>query len=792
MSETDIDIPKVKRNISKMIDANAPESDIDAYVKSEGVSLQQLQNPNTPEDSLGKQVYQKVVTPILQYGGAAIGGALGSELPIAGNIAMGVAGYVAGSSIAKAGSVALGYDKPETIPQAFKRVALEDVPAGVINELTGQTIGAGISAIGGKLLSPLSEETATQGAGKLLKVPNITDRQIPSSVTDTLKRAKDLNYNPLPSELAPESKTMALLEGVLGYSPFSGDVMLKRSIANLQRMNTIRHEMMDTGAPRAEIETIGKRIKDEATTIISNYSGRKGDELTGMVDKFVQRFGATGKYETGQTLGDMIKAKQIAKSGDVTTLYNQVRDMLPAKGKDIIPISNSTLQNLDNILIDEMSSAKPDREIVSYIMNLKKMANDPKLPEGVTIEMMNKFPELKAVVEEMQSGTSRPLRWNGAKLTSSRLGDRINEIYTSTGGKPTTTTNKLGVIKNAVNKDMESYAESIGGDTWQVYQSAKSASSEFHDIFPEKFLKILQKHPDEILDTVIKSGKTEMIDYVQQSVGEEGMVPLRQGFFKKILDLSSDNGVLNPKKLKKGLDKLGEDTLNKLTTTQQREALNNIIDRGQYFNIRQAGGMKTLEFLSTVSGSSNENIVNSVIKPNNTNNVRLAKRLLSSNRINEITGAVLENKILKLSGSGDYLPISSSKEWMKYQSVLKELMPADQYDALHEFMKLGINARKVEMLAKNASQTAQTLHGISILRHMIEGRIGTLTKMTGIPYLISKAYTSPTAMRWFTSAVKLPPNSPQAIAMFMKGINIIGMNELKNQDNQSQYTLENQ
>ena len=39
------DIPRVKSNIGKMIDQGAPESDIDAYIASEGVSLDQLQGP---------------------------------------------------------------------------------------------------------------------------------------------------------------------------------------------------------------------------------------------------------------------------------------------------------------------------------------------------------------------------------------------------------------------------------------------------------------------------------------------------------------------------------------------------------------------------------------------------------------------------------------------------------------------------------------------------------------------------------------------------------------------------
>jgi hypothetical protein len=43
------DIPRIKGNIAKMIAQNAPETDIDAYVASEGVSLDQLKAPAAPD-----------------------------------------------------------------------------------------------------------------------------------------------------------------------------------------------------------------------------------------------------------------------------------------------------------------------------------------------------------------------------------------------------------------------------------------------------------------------------------------------------------------------------------------------------------------------------------------------------------------------------------------------------------------------------------------------------------------------------------------------------------------------
>ena len=40
------DINRIKNNIRSMVDQGAPESDIDGYIASEGVSLEELQAPS--------------------------------------------------------------------------------------------------------------------------------------------------------------------------------------------------------------------------------------------------------------------------------------------------------------------------------------------------------------------------------------------------------------------------------------------------------------------------------------------------------------------------------------------------------------------------------------------------------------------------------------------------------------------------------------------------------------------------------------------------------------------------
>jgi hypothetical protein len=58
------DIARIKRNIQRMIDQNAPETDIDAYVSGEGVSLDDLKAPQTdPTMGFGERSQRETIAP---------------------------------------------------------------------------------------------------------------------------------------------------------------------------------------------------------------------------------------------------------------------------------------------------------------------------------------------------------------------------------------------------------------------------------------------------------------------------------------------------------------------------------------------------------------------------------------------------------------------------------------------------------------------------------------------------------------------------------------------------------
>ncbi|MCR4307641.1 MAG: hypothetical protein NUV80_03700, partial [Candidatus Berkelbacteria bacterium] len=241
------------------------------------------------------------------------------------------------------------------------------------------------------------------------------------------------------------------------------------------------------------------------------------------------------------------------------------------------------------------------------------------------------------------------------------------------------------------------------------------------------------------------------------------------------IESATNNGVLNPVKLQKILKNMGDESLNALAKPEQLSMLKNIADKSIAINTRM-GKMKTISFLEALSGTSNEKIVDTIFKTGRVSNIRLAKRLLSPEKIQEITSSVLEKRIFKVSGTGSYTPISSAQEFFKHEAELKALMTPEQFAATRDFIKLGQRMSNVEALARNSSQTGQVFVGAEALKKLItsiaafsaKAALG-VAETTGIPWILAHVYTSPLALKYITSAAKLPPNSPEAINLFIKG-----------------------
>lgn len=150
------DIDKIKRNIGRMIDAGAPETDIDSYLSSEGVSVDQLK--------------QTATTPAAPAGGGFIDGAKDFVKSIPGGIASGMSGFASlAQTITGADQDTTDDPLGDMAGKAFNSVA-EALPkpegtAGQYGRTVGEFAGNPISYVGPGTLALKAGGVALGGLG---------------------------------------------------------------------------------------------------------------------------------------------------------------------------------------------------------------------------------------------------------------------------------------------------------------------------------------------------------------------------------------------------------------------------------------------------------------------------------------------------------------------------------------------------------------------------------------------------------------------------------------------------
>lgn len=726
-----------------------------------------------------RETISDVARPILEYGGAALGGAvglaggvLGGPPGMAASGALGgTLGYAGGKAAANVLDAALGVPRKELIERARSEhpisttisQTLNDLKYGAELELGGGSAGAVATKAIGKLISPLSKEVTS--------VTGQTTREIPKDIQELIGLYKEAGIKPSPAELAHGGKTLAIVESVLGYSPFSGDVILKKNMAKLNQLMVKRGELINNGASDKIVEMVGNDIRKEAKNLITKYSTRQGDKVDTLVAEFMNKYGSLSKYQSGLKFREIAEGTRKSMQDKVNQTYAEVKQSLPQQGQDVITLSDTINDRAKELLRVEMSKAPKQRD-KDIIATLEDFVRREEGIAGFSPEQIAKIPALKAELNPPVKMT-----WEGLEQTRGTLLEKTRKIY-SKEGMATNEARIYTELANNIDDELSRYAGQVNPEAKAILDQARSASRTMHEYFDKDILKIMNKPPEDILKRIVNNGEVTLLKQIEKSMGEEGLIPLRQGFFKQTLESSMKGDALNPVKLKKVLATMGDETLSSLANKEQIEMLKGIADKGLVINSKMAG-MKTIQFLETLTGTSNERVIDAIFKTGKTSNIRLAKRLLSPERIKEITSSVLEKKIFKVSGTGSYTPISSAKEFFKHEPELKALMSPDQFKATRDFIKLGQRMSNVEALARNSSQTGQVFVGADALKLLLRAPLSAV-KMTGVPWILSKMYTSPLALKYMTSAAKLPPNSPEAINLFIKGWGI-GFKENQNE-----------
>ena len=616
------------------------------------------------------------------------------------------------------------------------------------------------------------------GAQGLAKGANyVKGRMVPTADDFALKGMYDKwGVTPLPSEIrAVPSRTLSVLESVLGYSPLSGDIMTRHAVRQLERYNNIRNNLIERGAPQKEVERIGSAMKREARNIIERREGKGYEHTKQLVDDFMAKYtGDYTNYSAGTSIRSLLESDLKARQGKVHMLYEETKEALGNRVNQKYPISEETANVAKRLLDEELAKVHgtQNSKVISVLRGF--------IPEEAALgkeieESLAMMPERARAQVLQQIGaketTPKEYSWLGLDKTRSELLERSREIHRASGGRGTNESRMYDEIISAIDDEMANIAKMAGKDVWAKHQAARKAARETFEIFDKDVLRIMNMRPDQVVNK-IASGDIELLKQIEGSLGDDGIRIMRSVFSKNMFDKSlKKNGQLDMAKMVREINKLQPEVRDVLFTQDAQKNLAGIMKRANSINTRIfTNKAEAFEFLDTLTGVSNEKVIDYIFKPNNTRYITYAKRLLSPERNIELQEQALR-KVLKATPEGNILPVQSLNKFKQYNEPLRKLLPDDLYRDVESFLKMAGHSKKIEAMALNASQTGQIFLGHQLLQ-MLLGAPVKLAGATGVPWAIAKIYVNPKARLFMKRALVAPEK--EATGNFIRALEIAG------------------
>ena len=380
-------------------------------------------------------------------------------------------------------------------------------------------------------------------------------------------------------------------------------------------------------------------------------------------------------------------------------------------------------------------------------------------------------PNIQKQILDATGAKQKGYKWEGLKGTRSALGEKISKIYNETGGLGNNEARVYKLMSEAIENDMEAFAKTKGSDVWNTYKAARASSRELHEMFDKDVTGLMNKKNTDIVRSVIESNNVDKIIKLKQSLGKDGLDPIKNTYTRQLFDkVINKNGTINSWKLNAEFNKLAPEMRSQIYTKKEIDGINNIIQKSSFINEKYFGKdkMKTLNFLETIAGTSSERVNKFLFKPENISNIKLAKRVLSEERIKELQEHALK-QVFKTTANGDYLPIQSSKEFAKNATAIKELIGKEAFKDVADFVKVSSHMSAIENLALNTSKTGQVFVGYQIMQTALSYPLR-LIKSLGAPWAVAKIYTNDKARGLIKKAISLPADNPEAIKYFTQAL----------------------
>lgn len=686
---------------------------------------------------------------------------------IAGATIGGPVGAVAGAGLAyggvKSAERVLEGEKA-TIPEALLTSG-KDILTGAAMEAGGQIIGKGVKAITEKIVRPTTKEVSDE------------------VVQNRIKLAKEKGIELTPAE-ATGSKGLALYESMLDKSPFSTSIVNAfREIKQLQPLIRLREKLIEGGGKPEQVEVLGQKIKDEVNKFLGQYKSMDEAQLNELKDNVLKKIGSTETFETlGKKAQDAIAEKSKVIQKQASELYNKVGEMIP-EGTSIRP--ESMRSTAESLLASE-SKKPPSLQNTS----VQKILRDLSGSSDEMMQQINQYPEKvrQQIIDKLKAEGKGEFDWKTIQGIRSELNSRIAQadaaMKTSQPGTKFQSSPEAGIYKQlrkALDKDIEEFAASQGGDIKESFDMANAFYKEGKLTYNSPVIRrIINSNPEKLVDAVFRPKGGFELDAIKQSIGkakfDETVKPL---VTKRLLG----DGIFSPKELSAKLKTYGDEVLSKVFNPDEIKMVKDLATDGR---IQMETNLTGHPFLKTLSNEKPEVVVDSIIgayesalgSKNIFKNISLIRSVVPKETFASLQRE-MSDRIFKLNQiSGQVQPERLSKTIQKYDKVLKLMYSPEQIKWLKEVSEVGKLMASAERMAANPSGTAQNVvtWGTwgAILNNPIRGAFSGIIA----PKVMSKFYLSDKGRKYFIDGMKTPLNSGKSAELYTKIASVLTDNKL--------------
>jgi len=496
----------------------------------------------------------------------------------------GIGGIFAGLGEKASMAVGLGRGVPESWAQEPKLDAL----VGFYKNRYGSTENARNAIIQDPIGVALDVLTIVSvGGGAIAKVGPVSKAGIAGKITSGAGKAAEIAnaLDPIQATFSAGSAALSKIsrfEKNIGIIPKAAEQLDIEAISEAKKIGV----ELPLGA-----STKNQLIQSAEALVQKGFWGKN------IADKYEAGFNKLDELNKNivnniDTTTDLQATGKAIKKGmdDYVSNYRKHRSELYDSVPETIKRTPATFDDTKNTLgsiIDSKSKSLVGENNLDFYRNLKD-----KLGDNITYENL--------------------------KQTRTDIGQKLKST------DPVTTGDKASLerLYASLSNDLDNSIKIFDPDAYNILQQA----NKFYKIGLENIngsvgKKIAGSTPEKIIDSIIKPNTPSDVSLLKELAGEK-WPDIQASFMAKIFSESIDEGLLNLKKLKSGLEKYGDPTLKEILSSDQQLKLSKILDnmetienvksalkRGQ----KTAGGSQTAFIAGNVAATATFLITNPLI-----------------------------------------------------------------------------------------------------------------------------------------------------------------------------------